>query len=88
MPSAEHDPEDRPAPLKRGRTTQEMLAERRGPGFVGTVARTLVGLLAVVAVLAVIYVGASALEGDDGPQRAPWAERSAPDVTPAPLADQ
>ncbi len=80
---------DQPAPLKRGRSTQDMLDERKGPGFVGTALRTLIGLLVVVALLAVVYFGASALEGDQKVEHAPWAAKSAPDdVVPASLVDQ
>lgn len=86
--TAANEPEDRQAPVKRGRTTQEMLDERRGPGFFGTLLRTLIGLGVFVAVLAVVYFAASALEGDKKVERAPWAAKSAPDVKPASLVDQ
>lgn len=79
--------EDGPTPLKRGRTTQEMLADRRGPGFVRTLLRTLAGLAVVAVLLAGLYFGASALE-DDKVERAPWAAESTPDAKPATLDDQ
>lgn len=84
----ETDPEDRPTPLNRGRTTQERLAEGRGPGFFGTLLRTLAGLGVLLVVLAVIFVVASVVQGDKPVERAPWAAKSAPDVTPAPLSEQ
>jgi hypothetical protein len=75
-------------PRPRGRTTQEMLAERSGPGFLGTVLRTVVGIAIVAVLLVGIYFGARALEGDKPVERAPWAAKNAPDVKPAPLDPQ
>ena len=77
-----------PAPPRRGRTTQEMLAERRGTGPLGTLLRVGLALVAVVVLLGILYLGASALEGDEPVEHAPWADRSAPDVRPAPLEGQ
>ena len=79
---------DEPTPLKRGQTTQERLAERKGGGFLHTVLRTLVGLAVVALLLVGIFLAASALEGDPKVERAPWAAKSAPDVKPDGLADQ
>ncbi len=50
--------------------------------------RILVVTLTVVALLALVWLLALAIEGDrdDGP--APWAARGAPEVRPQPLAEQ
>lgn len=77
-----------PAPPRRIRSTQEMLAERSGPGTVAVVGRTLLGLLALLLVLGAVLLVAVALEPDGEPARAPWASPSAPEVAPAPLEAQ
>lgn len=79
---------DAPAPRRKKRTTQDMLAENRGPGLLVTSLRTLAGLAIAVAILAVLFFVAVAIEGDDPSPLAPWNSSSAPVVTPAPLADQ
>lgn len=79
---------DTPAPRRRKRTTQDMLEENRGPGLLVTGLRTLVGLAIVVAVGAVIWFGAAAIEGDEPSPLAPWNSSSAPPAPPASLADQ
>ena len=77
-----------PAPQRRIRSTQEMLAVRSGPGTATIVGRTLLGLLALLLVLAAGLLVAAALEPDDEPARAPWAAPAAPDVPPPPLEIQ
>jgi len=76
-----------PAPPRRIRSTQEMLAERSGPGTATIVGRALLGLLAVALLLGALLLGAMALDPDTA-ERAPWASPSAPDVAPAPLERQ
>ncbi|MCW3011328.1 MAG: hypothetical protein JWO90_1732 [Solirubrobacterales bacterium] len=74
---------------QRGKqTVEELVRQNKGPGFVVGSLRTLAGLAVAVAIGAVIFFGASALEGDDEPELAPWNTSSAPSVGPAPLADQ
>jgi hypothetical protein len=77
-----------PAPQRRIRSTQEMLAERQGPGTATIIGRTLLGLLALLLVLAAVFLVAMALDPDSEPDRAPWAAPSAPEVEPAPLTRQ
>jgi hypothetical protein len=50
--------------------------------------RILLVTLTVIALLALVWVLALAIEGsgDDGP--APWATRDAPNVTPQPISEQ
>jgi ABC-type transporter Mla subunit MlaD len=50
--------------------------------------RILVVSLTVVALVALVWVLALAIDGsgDDGP--APWATRGAPNVTPQPISEQ
>jgi hypothetical protein len=76
------------APQRRIRSTQEMLADRSGPGTATIIGRTLLGLLALLLVLAAIFLVAMALDPDSEPDRAPWAAPSAPDVAPPPLEPQ
>jgi hypothetical protein len=77
-----------PAPQRRIRSTQEMLAEDPRPGTATIIGRTLLGLLALLLVLGAMFLVAAALEPDTEPARAPWASPSAPEVTPAPLEAQ
>lgn len=79
---------DAPAPMRKKRTTQDMIAENKGPGLLVTSLRTLAGLAIAVAIVAVIWFVAAAIEGDDPSPRAPWDAPSAPVVPPAPLIDQ
>jgi len=76
-----------PAPQRRIRSTQEMLAEDPRPGTATIVARTLLGLLALVLVLGALLLVAMALDPETE-ERAPWASPSAPEVTPPPLEAQ
>ncbi len=66
-------------------TTAQLVEANRGPGFAAIVVRTLLGVAAVLLVLFVLFLVATAIEGDDPGPAAPWAERSAPSVLPAPL---
>ena len=77
-----------PAPKRGKRTTQDMIDENKGPGFVVTTLRSLAGLAIVVALGAAVWFGAAAIEGDDPSPLAPWNTSSAPDVTPSTLDDQ
>ena len=77
-----------PAPARRIRSTQEMLAEDPRPGTATIVARTLLGLLALLLVLAALFLVAMALDPDSEPAQAPWAGPTAPDVAPPPLEAQ
>lgn len=77
-----------PAARRRTRTTQEVVAENRGPGLATTALRTLLGLAVVLALGAVIFFGAAAIEGDEPSPLAPWSAPAAPSVAPEPLADQ
>jgi len=76
------------APQRRIRSTQEMLAEDPRPGTATIVARTLLGLLALLLLLGALLLVAMALDPDGEPVQAPWASPSAPDVAPAPLEAQ
>jgi hypothetical protein len=91
-PLADHAPQrlDRraPAPQRRIRSTQEMLAEDPRPGTATIIGRTLLGLLALLLLLGAILLVAMALDPDSEPDRAPWASPSAPEVAPAPLERQ
>lgn len=77
-----------PAPERRIRSTQEMLAQRAGPGTATIIGRTLLGLLALLLLLGALLLVAMALDPDSEPDRAPWAGPSAPDVAPPALAPQ
>ncbi len=77
-----------PAPPRPIRSTQEMLAEDPRPGSATIIARTLLGLLALLLVLGAVLLVAMALDPDSEPRQAPWAAPSAPDVAPAPLETQ
>ena len=44
--------------------------------------------LALLLVLAALFLAAMALDPDSEPARAPWASPTAPDVAPAPLEAQ
>ena len=79
---------DAPVQKRKKRTTQDMIEENKGPGVVVGALRTLAGLAIALAIGAVIFFGASAIEGDDPSPRAPWTSSSAPEVTPEPLVDQ
>ncbi|MBA2349796.1 MAG: hypothetical protein H0V81_16065 [Solirubrobacterales bacterium] len=66
-------------------TTAELVQANRGPGFGAVVVRTLLGFAALLLVLFVLFLAATAIEGDGPIAPAPWAERSAPSVAPGPL---
>lgn len=80
-----HSRRSEPALPSRKPTTAEMVEANRGPGLVSIAGRTLLGIVAVAAVLLVLFLVATAIEGDDSIAPAPWAEQSAPAVTPGPL---
>ena len=89
--SSKRDPEpadDAPAPKRKKRTTQDMIAENKGPGLVVSALRTLMGLAIALVILAAIWFGAAAIEGDDPAPTAPWNSESAPSVAPSALGDQ
>lgn len=81
-------PEPAAPERRKKRSTQDMLDERKGRGFVGSLARFVVGLAIVCVLLAGIFFGARALEGKDKTPVAPWAQKGAPDVKPDTLVDQ
>jgi hypothetical protein len=91
-PPADHAPKRlerrEPAPQRRIRSTQEMLAEDPRPGTATIIGRTLLGLLALLLVLGALFLVAMALDPDSEPDRAPWASPTAPDVAPPPLEAQ
>lgn len=66
-------------------TTAQLVEANRGPGLATIALRTLLGVLAVLLVLFVLFLLATAIEGDDAVPPAPWAEQSAPAVSPGPL---
>ncbi len=76
------------APGRHRRTTAQAVEDRRGPGLATSALRVLAGLAVLLAVGALVFFAAAALEGDEDAARAPWSSSSAPSVTPAPLADQ
>lgn len=91
MPSVRHRsgaPEPTEAAQRGGRTTAQMVEDNKGPGLVVTGLRTLAGLAVAALVLLVIFLAASAIEGDGPPAQAPWAAKSAPAVTPPSLDAQ
>jgi len=77
-----------PPPSRRIRSTQEMLAEDPRPGAATIVARTLLGLLALLLALGAILLVAMALDPDSEPAQAPWASPESPEVAPPPLEAQ
>lgn len=79
---------DAPAPKRGKRSTQDMIDENKGPGFVVSTLRTLAGLAVALLIGAAVWLGAAAIEGDDPSPLAPWNESSAPDVAPSTLDDQ
>ena len=66
-------------------TTAQLVEANRGPGLATIAFRTLLGILAVLLVLFLLFLVATAIEGDDAIPPAPWAEQSAPSVTPGTL---
>ncbi len=69
-------------------TTAELVEANRGPGIVAIAFRTLIGIAAFLLVLFVLFLVATAIQGDDTIPPAPWAQQSAPAVTPGPLGVQ
>jgi hypothetical protein len=78
----------RPGPHNQAKSTQDMLDERSGAGPIVAFFKTLGGLAIAAVVVAAIFFGAKALEGDDPPEHAPWSTKAAPDVRPDGLALQ
>lgn len=76
------------APRRGKRTTQDMIAENKGPGFAVVALRTLAGLAVALVIFAGIFFIAAAIEGDDPSPLAPWNDTSAPSAAPASLDDQ
>lgn len=77
-----------PPARRTKRTTQEMIADNKGPGLLVTTLRTLAGLAVAALVVAVMWFVAAAIEGDEPSPLAPWNRSSAPAVTPDPLRNQ
>lgn len=71
-----------PAAHTRQPTTAQLVEANRGPGLATIILRTLLGVVAFLLVLFVVFLAATAIEGDDAVPPAPWAEPSAPSVAP------
>ena len=77
------------APEREILTARERLARERGRRDSFRTVKVFLGsVAAIVAVLAIAFGIASALDTSSPPKSAPWGQQGAPSVTPPPLSDQ